>query len=351
MNKINTFQSLRFFAFLMIFLSHIQVYRFPWFYSNAAWGVSFFIILSGFLLGCRSNKYINQFNINSIISYSIRRVKSFYSLHVFMLLITIPASTIIFRRISANDTQAIQVLVENLIKNILLIQSYFTSDYFAYNGVSWFLSLMVFLIVISIPLISFTYKIGSSDNGTYKLVFIMFIVVFIDYLYVKYIASHPLKSTNMAFWLYIFPLSRVPEYFCGMISGFIISNTFNEKNKIPTTALTLLEIISLFFLFLVMIYFSKNEWMWGFSWIFPNIFILSIFYIGKGFISKLINNKALVWLGSITLEMFLIHQVVYKYFLLACGKGLSDFANFLAVIYILTITILLSKFANAHLIK
>lgn len=338
MRRISTLQSLRFFAFLSIFCLHMQIK----FFFNAAWGVSFFIILSGFLYGY---KYCNtDYKFTNIKDFTITRIKKFYPLHIIMLIATIPLSEI-FVDISRNDYLGMMSWLKKLIINIILLQDYFSKDYYSFNGVSWFLSLVVFLTIFTIPLMAIIIQIGKSYNGITKLIFVMIGIVALDYIYVLYMKNNSLDIIK--YWLYIFPPSRIPEYLCGLIVGYIIrkrEDTINIKNY------TILEISSIAMLLIVLQFLDVDVALSrGIIWIIPNIFLISIFSLEKGKISKIFSNKLFVFMGNISFEMFIIHQVIIRYCTTVVQINSSELIKLYVAIYAFILTVIISNFVNSSI--
>lgn len=102
--------------------------------------------------------------------------------------------------------------IKGFVLNMFLLQG-FVDDvgiYFGFNIVSWFLCALVFLIAVTIPLLWVIKKVNSSKHGTGKLICIALILFGLEIVY-SYIMAH--NGFNTEFWLYVFPLARVPEYF------------------------------------------------------------------------------------------------------------------------------------------
>lgn len=154
---IESLQVLRAIAFIMIFLSHCNIY------SSGPMGVSIFLVLSGFLM------YYNQNSKDELLlsrakeylQYSIKRINKIYPLHIITFLI------------KSNCFQ--MGLIKGFI-NILLLHAWIPiSDwYFSYNAVSWYLSVYIFLLFIFPILYKKISKMGNNmgimlvvGGGTY----------------------------------------------------------------------------------------------------------------------------------------------------------------------------------------
>ena len=127
---VKSLQSIRFVFALMIFLHHTVS---P-ITTLGAFGVSFFLVLSGFVL-----MYGNKGGIDNKRDYStffLKRLKKIYPTHILCLFLAIFISI---------WTGKVQNWV-HLVTNVFLIHSWIpnSSFYFSGNSLSWYLSVMVF---------------------------------------------------------------------------------------------------------------------------------------------------------------------------------------------------------------
>lgn len=331
--KIKSLQSLRFIGFIFIFFWHTQrLHNIKFAYGTLA--VSFFILLSGFLNGYKYFYKINDISIKSILNFTRKRVNKFYNLHIITLLLMIPFTSFFY---ITEIKQFVKFFIE-LIINMFLMQSYVNNSniYFGFNGVSWYLSLTVFLTIVTIPLMYIIKKIKEKTNCSKILVVIAIIILILDILYALIIEA---QGLNKQFWLYVFPLARIPEYFIGIVVGI-----YFRENKKTKSKYTILELITLSLVISTILgcvlkiipeYLSK-----GVIWIIPNILIIYVFAFEQGFVSKMLKYKILVKLGDLTMEAFLIHQVIIKYVYLIIGY--NNINKYSVLIFILIVTIIIS---------
>ena len=89
---------------------------------------------------------------------------------------------------------------------------------------------------------------------------------------------------------------------------------------------------------------SHPYWSMTIGWIFPISLIIFSFSFNKGYISKLISNSFFVFLGSLTFEAYLLHEVVDRYFYIIpnINNALTYERILLYFTYILVVTFLLS---------
>lgn len=137
-NRIYSIQSLRAIAFLGVCLSHCGIGE------AGTWGVSVFIILSGFLMTYNYyEKNIEKMNLKESIIFSIHKIRKLYLLHIITMVFAVLIEVVKIK----NFLVDIKNLIFKIIVNILLIQAWVPkiSINFSLNGVSWYLSLCAFL--------------------------------------------------------------------------------------------------------------------------------------------------------------------------------------------------------------
>ena len=138
---IETLQSLRFIFVLMIFMSHFTYRGICAFDAGGDCGVSFFFILSGFVLSLGYGSRIREGTF-CYGRFMLRRLRKIYPLHLLCLLF--------FLVVSRSDFDLTVLL------NELLLQSWVPDPnyYFSCNSVSWFLSSLLFCYLVFPPCLS-----------------------------------------------------------------------------------------------------------------------------------------------------------------------------------------------------
>lgn len=182
----------------MIFVFHMGV--FPYGYC----GVTFFFILSGFVMSFGYGEKV-QAESFSYKSFMKKRLQKVYPLHLLCLIWSL--------LLGKSITIA-------LLPNILLIQSWFpfTKIYFSYNGVSWFLSNVVFFYAL------FPYLYRKIQSKPKSGVSVLGIVLLLYFILVQLI-----PSDRHHFYFYINPLFRLIDFVLGMFL-FRLYSTIREKN-------------------------------------------------------------------------------------------------------------------------
>ncbi len=134
---INALTSFRFFAALMVFVWHINILKK---YDFGYMGVSFFFVLSGFILAYNYHNRLENLRSGILTSFYIARFAKIYPVHLLMLCISIPHTILDEQRFHLGH------IYQRAVANIFLVQSYIpkVEYYFTFNAVSWSLSNEVF---------------------------------------------------------------------------------------------------------------------------------------------------------------------------------------------------------------
>lgn len=301
--------SLRFVFALMVFLSHLwflqdespfyrQLYD-DIFYEGYI-GVSFFFILSGFVLGYSYHDKILSGEVK-FSQFWLARFARIYPLHLLTLLIAIPLS------FKGDATE----WINRFVLNIFLIQSFVPSDdiYFYFNSVSWSISDEWFFYVM------FPFLIFLMLRRRYlKFLPILILMIPVSLLLVK--ESYHEK------YFYINPLLRIGDF----IIGKLLYRVYRKRKDIEILnnrqVANMAEIGSLLFL-AVFIYFHNNVpqgfryscYYWP-----PMIMLIYTFAYARGFISDMLSNSTMVFLGEISFGFYMVHMLVLRYYQYLPGK-------------------------------
>ena len=207
---IASLQSLRFIFAIMIFCHHYTVDGKSLFLAGGSCGVSFFIILSGFVMSAGYGEKVFEPNFSSK-NFLLKRFIRLYPLHFLCLLGYL---FLHFFHFSGWD-------YIKLLPNMLLVQSWIPIKgiYFSGNAVSWCLSDMLFFYAM-FPILTKWF----SRNITKQVVCVLFTVL-LSYLLIMYFLpealTHPL--------LYIFPLFRLGDFIIGMLAYRIFVRLKEER--------------------------------------------------------------------------------------------------------------------------
>lgn len=294
---INSLQSLRFIFAIMIFIHHYTINGQGLFPIGGACGVSFFIILSGFVMAAGYSVKIEEptFNYKSFI---LKRLIRLYPLHILCLL-----SFICIHISHLNMMEYIK-----LIPNVLLLQSWIPIKhiYFSGNAVSWCLSDMIFFYTI-FPFL--WKKLKTQHNCVFLFVILMLYLCIMTLLPKAY--GHAL--------LYISPIFRLQDFIIGMLTykfyaklkesqagRIILGLSFFKKSVVELSSITLLIFA------IILAPHIEERYYFAFLWWFIMpvlILIFALFNKTGGAFSRILNTKILTSVGNFSFSFYMIHQL------------------------------------------
>jgi peptidoglycan/LPS O-acetylase OafA/YrhL len=256
--------SLRFIFAAMIFLHHCNL-----FYSGGALGVTFFFILSGFVITLGYEGKILSQKITPF-DFLVKRFIRLYPLHI----LCFGAAIVL----SLNSLCLKSVLIA--IPNLLLLQSWIPirEIYFSFNSVSWCLSNQMFFYALFPLIVIFFHKTGKRQA------FVLFMTMVIAYFSLT-LMNIPQKLVHPLF--YIFPLSRLLDFVLGIFLYYLYRWLKNKEieycfSKLQVNLIELLA-ISLVSVAIVFAGYVKDVYRYGlYFWIPISVLILYFAYFNRG---------------------------------------------------------------------
>ena len=208
--KIKCYQGLRGIAFLLVFISHCTFSEINSGISTTtyfgAFGVSLFIVLSGFLT-VYNHYQEDEISVKKQISKTLDKC---FPLHFLTFLLAIPFVLNELIKLNVNTWTASFL-------NLFLVQSWVPkrSIYFSNNAVSWYLSTYLFFMLISPFVVRWLKRLNSKD------IFGLIIFVLTIQIALVLLAG----NCTWAHWvIYIFPISRALDFisggYCNAIKAF-----------------------------------------------------------------------------------------------------------------------------------
>jgi len=273
---IGTLQSLRFIFVMMIFMSHFDYRDIRGFDAGGDCGVAFFFMLSGFVCSLSYGQRICE-GVFRYGDFIWKRLKKLYPLHLFSLL---------FFLLVSQTTLDLKVLA-----NALLLQSWVPDPdwYFSCNKVSWFLSSLLFCYVV----FPWVYR-HLSEYLTLAVLTACAVVYWLT----------PYDRVNAV--LYVFPAVRFIDFYIGML----LYQFYERKKTLSIPKGTELLLIFVLLLTLAVYPFTdaklRNAPLY---WVVLMPLIL-VFAQEKGLVSRLLKTKPMLFLGSLTMPVFLTHQMI-----------------------------------------
>ena len=238
--QLQSLTSLRFFAALFVVLAHTSP---PWphfaitlklsQFGNL--GVTFFFILSGFVLTYSQNISTRKISYKRFLRNRFARI---YPLHVLFLLLTV-VTLLIYR---ANPAGYPGLSIWKVVANIFVVHDWIPLHpefRQGLNGVSWTLSIELFFYLIFVPLYRFFIRRSLQQ------MLVIFSCLYLIYGVTLEIANltHSLSLQDL---LYFYPPFRLPEFVLGMTLAFYLQSGKRVFfHKVPPFLFTVILITAL----------------------------------------------------------------------------------------------------------
>lgn len=334
-SQFNNLQGLRFFAFLLIFLNHSYWYLgISKVFDYGARGVEIFFVLSGYLVAYNyCDKEIGN-TFNDSVHYVYKKLKKFYVLHIvtFVCFFITPLKKFIKGVMTEQQSQK---FIVDTILNITLLKSWWAPSMFSFNGVTWFLSTILFAYLLVPQLVNF-FKRRSNKFYVCSLVFVIVMKMALDTWGYK---------TPHHFW---FPVSFYtnPAYrFMDFLLGYLLFINAKSYGECLNKKLGSLFQFVVFWSYIVCCFMFDKLWV-PCAYLLITILVIYVCTIEDCILDKLLGNKICVYLGGISFELFILHVLMIKvckklnHFLDGC------FSNEQFWLFSLTVSIIVSVAAK-----
>lgn len=331
---VRTLQSLRFFFIILVVLSHYIGSSFDF---GGECGVSFFFMLSGFVLSLAYSERIAKGSFSTK-PFVVKQWIKIYPLHILTFIVMFALD---IRLEKYCDITAV-------IANILLLQSWVPADsfYFVANSPSWFLCDILFFYVVFSSLNKYILR---SDNR--KLLAISLVVIL---LYICMMFVLPTYLVNPI--LYANPLMRLLDFIVGIIlyklyisdNGIALKDKLNGKSFFTVSLMELSVILLVVITAIVYPHLPQRVRTVSIFWLTIPLFIFFFAMTDKhsGVISRFLQGKTMLWLGNISFSIYIIHAPVLRIFnSISVHTGIAD-STLVHFILFTTILILFSHITN-----
>ncbi|UVL42557.1 acyltransferase [Pseudomonas sp. B21-040] len=312
---------IRFFAALMVFFSHYVVPGSSGFLltaQNSGYaGVTFFFILSGFILAYNYFAKFEREPTSSVGSFYFARFSRVYPLYAFVLLY--------FWLTSTNSY--------SVIPHVLAIQAWYDDAFFAmgFNSVAWSISVEAFLYLM-FPLIIPVLTLLGVTTSCKRLVALIVLLVVAAFVAASYFwlsgkgALTNIDPDSAHRWLYRTPLTRLFDFTLGICAAIYYVRFWKG-------ALASLKVWSLLtpasILVLIVIMSSDRVYLSSFSWdaayIIP--FTLIIFGVAAtpaSALSRFLSLPSVVLLGEASFAFYMIHLAMKPLFALRVSANMFE---------------------------
>lgn len=312
-HHILTLQSMRFIFCILILINHFfeSTGKLHFYYGGDA-GVTFFFILSGFVLsmGCGASIKNGTFKY---IQFLRKRLAKVYPLHLVTFTIALCMSFV----------AGVKFNITKTLLHVFMLQEFTLSeDMLRYGtGLSWFLGTLFFCYL----LFPFLYRqLIISRNRVFRVMLTLYVLLALA-------IESCCNNSAIDDFIFAFPPLRVIDFVVGIIAYRLYTAPFSIHfrqwiDRQSTTILSILEIIIVVSVSALTYipYCSLPSWI-RFAPLFWLPFSLLIYWFAissnnKGIITKLLSQRALVFLGNISFEIYMLHGIVITAFVFVWGR-------------------------------
>lgn len=291
--------SLRFVFAMMVFAAHCYVIdpHFSHFlYKEGFVGVSFFFVLSGFIIAYNYQRKIQQKAVTKR-EFWVARFARVYPLHIATLLIALFTGGYLM---ALNSDTVLRFCSQLFLLHPFVPQM----DYFfSFNSPSWSLGceqLFYFLFPF----------LALWLSNTRRLLWGLIVVGILVAWGMYFTPEEQIK----AYW-YVNPLSRLPDFLVGML----LFRLYDRSEKTWSVNRATCYEIGAIALFAVFFYFGAagilpKVYRYSVYYWLPVSVMLYVFAINKGRISRLLSNKYLVIGGDISYSIYLLHLLIIEFY-------------------------------------
>lgn len=340
--KIESFQGLRGLAILLIMVSHCIFFKNSMGQNSLShlggFGVELFIMLSGFLT-CywHLDHSIQVLSMWEAVKYAVCKIRKYYLLHIITLVVSLP---FVWKHLLLEgDIRYWGIMVINA----LLLQDWIpkSSVYFSYNGVAWYLSLMIFFLFAS----SFILRWLKCFSSQLHVMVLIGIVVF-EYVLAG-LSDYYIVKKEVAHWLvYIFPMVRILDFVVGGGMYVLIKRTYQQKKNVSDIRMLLiLFLISSSALILLGTRY-EHEMFSTAVWSIPSAVLIYLLAEKEQILTTVFEMRWLIFLGNISFELFLLHQLIIRYFTTGWHKWIGQDVPSLGYIIPLLVSIVLATWVH-----
>ncbi len=289
----------RFLAAISIVIYHYALKLFPFsegalheIFKQADTGVSYFFILSGFVMMFAYGKKA-AINVPEYFQSRFARIYPVYFLAILLVLIHYIL-----------NSQEIDIY--GLLLNIFVIQAWVPAKAISFNSPGWSLTIEFFFYVLFPFILKYVFnKINKKALLPILLFWLLSQLVFNLLLKSSFYQGETSDSHN---FLYYFPLMHLNEFLLGNLAGLYFINMDKKMYRNYDWILILLVVV-----IVILLKFPTGlNYHNGLLAIFfvPLIFLLSS---NTGFITTLFNKKIMIFLGEISYGVYILQYPVFTW--------------------------------------
>ncbi len=318
--KIAALTGLRFVAAAMIVLHHSRgvVWLRKDFLSGVSLqqGVSFFFVLSGFIL---AHVYPRLPDAAAIARFFCARVARIWPAHVFTFLLV---AFLPLPRLAEDAGSAGPAVIA--LANVAMLHAWvpLTAWFFSFNSVSWSIS-TEFFFYLAFPFLIASFHRTWWWKAALGVLLVILLMLACTVLAIPTFAAASPFAVNRAGLIYIHPLSRLAEFILGMLTAQVW-NRDGFWRKGSSTSATSVEAACLLLCAGAVVLFSAKKVLAQTVGEVPASYLqhagaapafallILVFASQRGWLSRLFGSPLFVLLGEASFSVYLLHQILLR---------------------------------------
>jgi peptidoglycan/LPS O-acetylase OafA/YrhL len=317
-DQLRPLTSLRFFAAVVVLIAHSyhlsggNANEIPG-YVQLASGVTFFFVLSGFILTFAYLTSLQKLTLRGSWNFYVARIARIWPVHLLTLAILLPFFLPIIR--AGEYGGPIGDPIVAITTNACLIQTFMVkTNYSILNFPSWSLSAELFFYLC------FPFLIWSFASRSIVRRSIVLLLVLTPWLLamMHWMRGAPVNAALARFNYYLFPPVRIADFVAGMMLGFAWHSRHRVQSAVRFVTFrqgTLIEIGAV----LILIGWAclsirlapgtklSNDLNWSGGYVPPFLLCIWVFACGRGLLSRLLSTRLFVYLGEISFGVYMFH--------------------------------------------
>lgn len=338
---ITALQGLRAVSFLAVFVSHSGLGPFG---CLGAWGVSVFLVMSGFLMAYRYMEREAPLGLK----FAAKKLDSLYPLHIATMLTKLPIA--LFNVIGG--TLSVATLVVAIVLNIGLVQVWIPWEqmYSALNGPSWFMCVIALAYVLFPSLLKVLQGL-KTIRSAFLLLASALTVHLLASLVSFVLMSFGVKEEYVQWITYYFPPVRCCDFVIGCILGWLyLRKQEQEVTRHSTELQAILQVLCVTLIVISMGLYVDGSTLLGsapvrYSVLFLPTTVILIWLVASctGPMERFWSLRWMQWVADLSPYAFLIHGVVLKYIRKLFVVLMPVVPGFVVALIALAITLACSK--------
>ena len=304
-NLIVSLQALRGIAAMTVLIDHSNLVN-----NLGCWGVVVFFTMSGFLMALNyvGKGRIKDYSALSNARFAYDHFRKLYPLHI------VTMFSLALLELTGAYRTPLPSLIAKIFMNITLQYDWFP-DFrnFLINPSAWFVSALWLSYFLFPWLLKALEKKKVMASAIHSILFLLFIQIVMSLSIIHTAGVGPLGANianHREYLIYMFPPMTFLEFSVGALLGVVYLS--RNHMKLSKAKASILEIATIF-LNLLFIQFLLEDKCNVFWLTFPCAFLVYLFAANRGIVSKVLTNRASVFLGNYSMEIFLIHYPVFQY--------------------------------------